>query len=834
MFTAAPLVAQIGLSAPRVVVVFDGGEEWHYWARLALHAATRLWGGRGFLLVPHVGGSVEPALLRAARTYDPDYVVLLNTTIGQQERAAPGTVPLPVDGRVVDGEERVRLLQQVSDTQCVDPAGERARQTVAEACSPYRRQEHGTIEERLVSLGLGDAAAPLTPLSAIPHIAGGPYLSAPPKWGGALGVMVAAQCGIFDEPEVGYTPVLDEKERQQLLDWLLSDDSRPAGGPPEALLGHLLTPFRDGDDPHRAGTAFQRTTYGLGQVSFGHRPRNHATFVIGDSAADFAAAHARKLMYGDGWWLPSELSPCGADTEAERIRLTLQNAAVTKSAYRRGRVTVCTISAGAEAVAATVEALRTPVIALVSFTGATQQQLYEKAVLPGDIDFPSSGAMSYALEADLDHPVAIPAAADEDGTVTMLSPTPAPDISDSQLRESPELTWQVEIRPESLGAPPGRGLDGCHLLAPGSDPYLTWVRSGRYGTRFESHRYDFVAAGTPRLSRLARPKLRELSLRQWADCLAGQQEKSVRLSDAGRRAEVLTTLLGGREQLAATFAGPLLPVLRGFLSEKPATRERYPSGEGVVLHAAGTNDAGYEGYLTFDGMKSFDSRDDEKVLAADVDSMVTAGLLVRGIIVSCEVCGRVNFISLDLAGRTITCPRCQASNPLTSTRWRQPVSGPTWYFDLHPVARDLLRDNGEVPLQLAHHLRLKSRRYTDSAEFELCNDSGTALVELDLPAYVDGQVIVAEAKSSRTLGDHPTREAKKKVKAADTFQADQLIFATTETAWESRSLSAIHNAVHQHSWANGKPPALRIIAALGQNTCQDQRMDYQDGQLSPW
>ncbi|WP_405102992.1 hypothetical protein [Micromonospora sp. NBC_01412] len=742
MFTAAPLVAQIGLSAPRVVVVFDGGEDWQYWARLALHAATRLSGGRGFLLVPHVGGFVEPALLRAARTYDPDYVVLLNTTLGQQERAAPGTVPLSVDGRVVDGEERVRLLEQVSDVQRDDPAGERARQAVAEACSPYRRRENGTVEERLVSLGLGDAAAPLTPLSAIPHVAGGPYLSAPPRWGGALGVMVAARCGIFDEPESGEAPVLGETKQQQLLEWLLLDDSPLTGGPPEALLGDLLAPFRDGDDALRSGTAFQRTTYGLGQVSFGHRPHNHVTFVIGDSAADFAAAYARELMYGDGWWLPSELSPCGTNTKAERMRLLLQNAAVTKSAYRRGRVTVCTASATAEAVAATVEALRTPAIELVSSTGTSQRQLYEKAVVSGDLGFPRSGAMGYALEADLDHPVAIPAAADEDGTVTMLSPTPAPDVSDSWLRESAELTWQVEVRPESLGAPPGRGLDGSHLLAPGTNPYLTWVRSGRYGTRFESHRYDFVAAGTPRLSRLARPKLRELSLRQWADCLAGQQEKSVRLSDAGRRAEVLARLLGGREQLAATFAGPLLPVLCGFLSEEPATRDRYPGGEGVVLHAAGTNDAGYEGYLTFDGMKSFDPRGDENALAIDVDSMVTARLLIRGIIVDCKVCGRVNFISLDRAGGTITCPRCQASNPLTSTRWRQPVSGPTWYFDLHPVARDLLRNNGEVPLQLAHHLRAQARRYTDSAEFELCNSSGSALVELDLPAYADGQVIV--------------------------------------------------------------------------------------------
>ena len=65
-------------------------------------------------------------------------------------------------------------------------------------------------------------------------------------------------------------------------------------------------------------------------------------------------------------------------------------------------------------------------------------------------------------------------------------------------------------------------------------------------------------------SGLARPKLRELSIMDWAGCLAIQQGESVRLSDAGRRAEVIRWLLGNRTRLAATFAGPLLPVVRGY------------------------------------------------------------------------------------------------------------------------------------------------------------------------------------------------------------------------------------------------------------------------------
>jgi hypothetical protein len=64
-------------------------------------------------------------------------------------------------------------------------------------------------------------------------------------------------------------------------------------------------------------------------------------------------------------------------------------------------------------------------------------------------------------------------------------------------------------------------------------------------------------------------------------------------------------LVGDREQLAKMFGGPMLPVFRGFLSDAAKTTDRYPDREGVVLYAA-TSDAGYEGHLTFDGMRRFD------------------------------------------------------------------------------------------------------------------------------------------------------------------------------------------------------------------------------------
>src|SRR5688500_16824322 len=80
----------MGLRAPRVVIVIDGGNYWTYWARRALYLAGQVWGGAGFAVVPHRNGVVEPVLLRACRAYDPDFVVIVPTTQRELEQLAPG------------------------------------------------------------------------------------------------------------------------------------------------------------------------------------------------------------------------------------------------------------------------------------------------------------------------------------------------------------------------------------------------------------------------------------------------------------------------------------------------------------------------------------------------------------------------------------------------------------------------------------------------------------------------------------------------------------------------------------------------------------------------
>jgi len=54
-----PVDARMALRPARVAVVFDGGDDWHYWARLAIYAVCQVWGGAGFILIPHRDGGVS-------------------------------------------------------------------------------------------------------------------------------------------------------------------------------------------------------------------------------------------------------------------------------------------------------------------------------------------------------------------------------------------------------------------------------------------------------------------------------------------------------------------------------------------------------------------------------------------------------------------------------------------------------------------------------------------------------------------------------------------------------------------------------------------------------
>lgn len=457
------------------------------------------------------------------------------------------------------------------------------------------------------------------------------------------------------------------------------------------------------------------------------------------------------------------------------------------------------------------------------------------AVIAGHSGISAAAARqaTLAVAGQFDHQFTVPARRDDGGTVTMMTPSPAPALEDPDLARSSGLRWHVDL--ELLGSvmPRGRGLDGRVLLAPSENIYLTHVRSGQDGITYDAGRLDFVPAGTPPVSRLARPRLREPGLAEWARLLARQSGLNLGLSSPGRRAETLRQLWDNRADFVDALTGQLLPVLRAFQPSHAKSSDAYPDGEGVVL-LNGVR----EGYLTFTGMRKYaGDKIDPAALRDNLDALAARRLVRRGLILGCGMCSRPAFIAVGNLAQVNQCPRCGTANELAMTQWRDPVEEPKWYYDLHPVARELLADHGEVPLLLSRHLRSAARRYDDVPELELRDASGNPVAEADLIAAANDQVILAEAKSSDALGKNPRevkRAAAKRVMLAGALRADQIILATTQPEWNMSSLTEIRGAVSGRLWLAGLRPAVRLITRLGSDHVEDLRVDLASGATANW
>lgn len=821
---------RIGLRAPRVAIVFDGGAHWHYWARLALHVATNTWGGSGFIVIPHVDGEVHVDLLQLVRAYDPDYVALLQPTIGEYEAAQPGELPFILDGQKLDGEAREELLAQVRDQIVNLPAGETARAQVSAACSPHRRRlgDEDRWMEDLTHVRTTDK--PGRSLTAVAELDPAPMacLSVPPTWGGLLGVAASARCGMRAKPIPSTDPDLDEQDHLAAVRWLINRDALWAR-PPQAL---LLGPGTETTELSKVPTALATTERGLTWVKGGFLPDESMLLVLGDTATDFALATGWDRMYGNAIWLPQSWSPDVSSAVGTPIAHMLQNV-VEERRFKHSQVHVYSTSAESGQVDALIHGVRKPDVHFIGDDGSPDLSgpSYEETVVPGRLRFPARGALHLAVADQYDQQFALPVTNDDRGGFVMATPGPPPVITQPDLAGSEVLQWQVDVDFAPPVMPRGRALSGQSLLAPDEDLYLTWVRSGRDGISYESHRYNFVLAGTPLVSRLARPRLRQLGLLDWTRALAEQEAVSVALSQAGRRVEILRRLIGSRQRLAESFSGPLLPALRAFRPNGRTTSSAYPDHGGVLLGVG-------QGYLTFGGIRArVASSLSDADLRAQLDILLSTRILRRGTVLDCAECEQPSFIAVDQLAQVNVCIRCGSPNELAQPRWRHPPEEPTWFYDLHPAARELLGDNGEVPLLLSHHLRTKSRVYDDIAEIEATRTGASKpFAETDLVSICDDEVIVAEAKSNSDLGRNASeirRAAAKRVLFASLVQAQQLVLATTQAGWRQTSLTAISTAVTEHHWMAG-PPTLRVIAGLGSGSVSDERLDLETGTRTTW
>ncbi|MBO3732789.1 hypothetical protein [Glycomyces niveus] len=814
---------QVALRPPRVVILFDGGEHWNYWARTAFHCATRVWGGRGFVVIPHHDGIVRPDLLAMVRAYDPDYVLTLERTVADMEQISPGScIKLATETSEAEREQR---LSESGAFPIEDPSDRAARDQVTEFCSPYRRREEGGAwDEAATHISATEVWHTLTAIEKSTNQPEWPqvYISAPEHWGGALGVALAARCGAGKRPLAGTDPNLPRDQEHVLWNWLLSNDRNP--GDQLKLVNHELAYWTHPQAGHPSGgdhqypTAFVRTLSGLTHIYNAAERRKTVDLVLGDTADDFALAHISERLYGRSVWLPySRWSEMQEDPSYDHLH-TL----VSGLARKRRALAISSFSQPDEELQALAVSLQNPpFVALVSEQQQALVTRHQQAVRVEPAAALPESAWFLAVEEqyDIEHPVGVHRTAQ--GAIEMVAGQRYPDIAHPHLVGCDELQWQVEVFFIPNGLPGGRGIDGHDLLASGQSRHHTWMRSGRDGISFESGKWDLVLSGSSRASSLARPRLRQPSLAAWADLVAAESAMTMEYSPAGSRFLALARLWGSPEAVAEAIASPMRKVFKAFSPTGKASKDAYPNREGVVLGSPGLTDGTREGYLCFDGMLKYRGIEDVGLLRGEVDSLLELGVLKRGLILKCAHCGRPAFIAIDALAQLNKCLRCDGSSQLVSPSWGK-TTEPPWFYDLHPIVRDFLNENGDVPVLLAHHLRGNSRTYTDAPEMELFSE-GKRKAEADLIALSNRKVLIAEAKSSNTLGaDRGQRNdaARKKALLADVLHADEIVLGTTHDTWQTASIQAIQTAVAERKWS-WAVARIRTVTGLGTEHIED-------------
>jgi hypothetical protein len=777
------------------------------------------------VLVPHTNGIVDPVILRAVRAYDPDYVVSLPITFGHIEAISPGTIEAELTKLDTGGYEQEAmesLRAQIAEMPLNITQDEAARKSVVDICSTYRMalgadSDIADWHERITTLTPDEGGhGPFTPLHLIAREAS-PRFGARPELNTPLGLLLADLVGLVNEPtatiDTDYT--FDEEALFIRSATRLTSDAQVS--PSWSCFEEI-----NSAEGKTAKAAWVDSQLELGWVTDSRH--NDVLYVIGNKAEDFCLAFMWKRIYGQSLWIPDELWVEGKSRFATRHRQSILQSIVDLTRRSSGVNKLLLTSASGDS--ELIDNFRNeifstePLVLMRKFNGEVDESSWLKSdnirtVEGNTLRFPDVGRYFLGLQRQFQFSDTMPVIRDSEGGVTLAATPPAPVLDAPGLGQT-RVSFHIDLDIPSVIMPQARAIPPTTLMRATENPmerYQAWVRNGRRGVSYESKRYDFVQSGILPQEGLARPRIRMPGMLTWARCKAEMTGLDLHVSDAGWPAHILAEMCGSRQALTEVFAGPLRPALLKFIPQPKgtSTTSLFKDKEGFVIN--GQVYLTLHGFESISGLSLLDTR-------TSVDRLLRYGILTRGILLRCSICRIFSFYSIDEIGQSNTCPRCGNSDQLAQERWQVPKDEPPWSYDLHPLGRNLVRDNGDVSLLLAAYLRNKvGNQYSDASEV-VAIQSRKTIAEADLIAVAAGVLIVAEAKRNGELGRKAEEEKatiKKRLSLAEIFNADEIVIATTHSAWKERSLNAMKDAIDSYAWPAGLKPRLRVVTSLAQS-----------------
>lgn len=737
----------VSLRAPRATVAIPNDDRcWPFFARRALEFLSQTRGGARGTILPLAPAGAHPAVIRLLRRYDPDHLLPLMASLTDLEEIRPGVQSLLVDGKPVPPKKRrdfirrveehgPHLMRLLSEEQVSDARGQ-LNTFLKDDGHPRVHAVHPLqTPDRLLGLAAGPTGG------AVNFETGDPLLD----------LAVGLHRGIAASPTEVRRLAQGDLTRFQVSSAIVPTD-RASPAP------QLPMPA-------------DATVAGLSEITMGSDRDRGPLVVLGRTADDFALALAWGHFAGHVVWLPV--------TRSQTTWLADLGTAVDRA--RRY---------GSELIQVTSVSLSD------SQCGDLMSALWAARLVRGVDDEPDPWAYvdPFALEpmarTDLrleerwDQRFALPTSCDEAGAHSMATRFPLT----SPVDGSRHGQWIVDVVADRAPILSFAGFPSERLLAPEQNRWETFVRASGTGISFESRRWGLVDAGASPYGQLAQPQLRWPSLHEMLDAAARRTGNGVRTSAPGYLGRLVAGLFGGRPALTMNLHGPARAVLDQFVE----TPKNGPlTAGGIGLHGSV--------FVAFAELAQRVSAMNQDELRSWLDDQVKLGVVRVGHILDCEVCHWRDFYVLADVGSTFACKRCATPNHLTVKRWRMPIDGASWFYDLHPAVTSFLRDHGDVPLLAVQALTHTGMRPV-STEFEfeiLAADIDKSIAEIDFAFVSRDRLVIGEAKSNGALdGRNRTervRDARKLITAADILGASEICYASA-TTWSQSTWEAIRDA----------------------------------------
>ncbi|WP_036960219.1 hypothetical protein [Promicromonospora kroppenstedtii] len=744
-------------------------------------------------------------MLQIVEHFDPDHVLGLQPTYGELDWALPGGLQVRIDSAEKlnpPGILRIRgeiAGQSVEDD---DPAQETARELLGRWCTPFL--DPGMAGEPLL-WSLRDTtirtngSSELVSASLLFEDGVPSHVAIPLSWESDAALIAASRLGMVAETD----GERDEPAPRVLLRDFMRD--QPSWTPDDALWV--------GEPEGTVRSRFDVLDQGVKPlVRRNRRAGASGAVVVGDTAEDFALARAYDLFCGTGLWLPSSMFSDEETFKATTLPMVMDRHRQFADPSRSPGYVSASLSDKELG-----EYLRRLDDGLPKILMNPPSQAHGIA----RTDFPDAAASHTfrAFDENADAPASVAVERDEDGTLTMATRFAMPSPSENGFFGGLPA-WIVDFRFEDGAMPVGRGIGPERLLvsSPGSFPDSV-VRSSQHGLAVEAASFGLVQAGAVMSGRLAHPRLANLGMLSWARAMAAVHGYEVRHSTPGTNAELVARRLGSRAALTEIVAGPMHPVLKLFavLDESDRQRKKRYAAMSPEERARQPRWVGADSFVTFDDMFLAHGAPTDDPVRGLVDTLLRADLIRRGAILKCEECVRWSFVPDEQLGRGYECPRCSARNLLTSARWERGRE-PKRYYDLHNAFRQLLTENGDIPLFAAARLRARSHsgRYGDVGELEFWKGDDQ-VAEIDLVSHANGRILVTEAKTSAGFDGAQKQKkgtARKIAEVARILRADAVVLATDKTTWRESDIGLLNDALSKR-FAAHPAPTVQISDSLG-------------------